>query len=565
MYSFKDLFNYIKSYKSELIKGNIIAILATLASIPIPLLIPLLIDEVLLQKRGFLLSSIDYIFDYNHPIFYVTITLIVTLILRVTFFMLTTWQAKIFAIISKDITFKIRKRLLNHLQSVSMSEYEAVGSGAVTSKFITDINTIDNFIGASVGKFLISIFSIIGVAVVLLSLNWKLGLFILIFNPIIIYFTTNFARRVSKLKKAENSAIEIFQDSLSETLELFGQIRASNQEGSFINQNIFKAKEIRERGINFSWKSEASSKLSFTIFIAGYDLFRAITILTVLYSDLSIGQMFAIFGYLWFMMAPFQELINIQYSYANAERSLERINDIFRLKKEPNFPHLKNPFINKQNRVELKDVTFSYGDKKIIDSINLSIPAGKKVAIVGASGSGKTTLANILLGFYPISSGEIYYDGVSIREIGLDVVRENVSVVLQNPMLFNDTLRMNLTLNREFSDEKIMEVLRVAQLSDVVNELKDGLDTLIGKNGVRLSGGQRQRVAIARTILIDPNIIILDESTSALDTKTELNLLNAIDKFLEGRTTIIIAHRASAIERADIVYMLESGRVVNIK
>jgi len=176
---------------------------------------------------------------------------------------------------------------------------------------------------------------------------------------------------------------------------------------------------------------------------------------------------------------------------------------------------------------------------------------------VGETGSGKSTLAQILIGLYPISTGNIYYNGHEIREIGYEKVRENVGYVLQAPLMFNNTLRFNLTLGREYEDEKIYEILRVVQLYDFVSHLEKGLDTVVGKNGTKLSGGQKQRLSIARVLLDNPKIIIFDESTSSLDNRTEDRLLEALDAYIEGKTIITIAHRRSSIEKAERVIDLD--------
>jgi ATP-binding cassette subfamily C protein len=178
---------------------------------------------------------------------------------------------------------------------------------------------------------------------------------------------------------------------------------------------------------------------------------------------------------------------------------------------------------------------------------------------VGASGSGKTTLANLLVGLYAFEEGDILYDGRSIKEIGLDVVRDHVYLVLQNPQLFNNTIRENLTFGVEISDEKLYNALEIAQLKDFILGLDDKLDTQVGRNGIKLSGGQRQRLSIARMIIQDANIVILDESTSALDVHTESKLFDDLSDFLQEKTTIIIAHRLSTIRKADYIYVLDNG------
>jgi ATP-binding cassette, subfamily C, bacterial len=298
------------------------------------------------------------------------------------------------------------------------------------------------------------------------------------------------------------------------------------------------------------------------IFLFGFDIFRACAMLMVFYSDLTIGEMLAVFGYLWFMMAPVQEILNIQYAYYGAKAALARINSLAALRQEPQYPHLHNPFQYKTTvAIRVENLHFSYREDEVLKGINLHINAGDKVALVGASGGGKSTLIQTLIGLYPPDQGQIYFDGVSIEQIGLDVVRENVVTVLQHPILFNDSIRANLTLGRVATDEQCWHALAIAQLADVVKDIDTGLDTVVGRQGMRLSGGQRQRMAIARMIVADPKVVILDEATSALDSETERNIHVALNDFLTGRTTIIIAHRLSAVKQADHVYVFEGGRI----
>jgi len=562
--TWKDIFRETKKYRRELILGHLFALLSVLVSVPTPLFLPVLVDEVLLGKEGFLVNFYNSIIGKGNPFIYVLLTVILVIILRFLFFVFTAIQSKIFSTISKNITYKIRRDVLNHLKKVSMSEFELVGSGAIASKIINDINTIDEFLGKTISRLIISIFTIFGVAVVLFIINWKLGLLIVLLNPVVIYFTTLVGRRIGRLKALENKAIEKFQEALTEVLELFWQIKVVNKEELFIQRLINLADNIKEKSIEYSWKSDAASRLSMFIFLLGYEIFRGTSILFVAYSDLTIGLMLAIFGYLWVMITPVQELLAIQYSFHSASEALKRVNQLLLMKKEPEYPHLVNPFENsKTASIEVKHLYFSYnGVVNVLEDINMKIEAGQKVAIVGASGSGKTTLANIIVGFYPITEGDILYNGVSIRKIGLDVVRKNVYLVLQTPMLFNGTLRFNLTLGEDIPEEKIWKALEIAQLKDFVEKLPQGLDTPVGKNGVRLSGGQKQRLAIARMILAEPKVVILDESTSALDVETEAKLLKALEEYLKDKTTIYIAHRLSTVRKVDYIYVLDKGRII---
>ena len=427
---------------------------------------------------------------------------------------------------------------------------------------VTDIDTVDAFIGVSISKFAVSLFSLIGIASILLYINWQLGIIILIINPIVLLLTVFLGRRVRKLKATENQRVESFQNDLSETLDLFVQIRAFNQEKHYIKKMIANAKAIKEASTAFGWKSEAAGQLSGFVFLSGFEFFRATSMIMVLFSDLSLGEMFAVLGYLWFMVTPLQDFLQIIFSYQNAKRALYRLNALLALKQEPQYPHNNNPFkMNETNSLRLENVSFAYGDKEVLHDISMEIPKGKTVALLGSSGSGKSTLAQIILGLYSNEKGKVYVDDIPIDEIGLDLLRENIALVLQSPRMFNDTLRQNLTLGRDVEEEPLYKALSIAQFDTVLNKLDKGLETMIGKEGVRLSGGERQRLAIARMLVHRPNLVILDESTSALDVHTEKNLFTSLSKFLEGKSILIIAHRLSSVEHADYIYVMHEGRI----
>ena len=564
-YTWGSIYQIALEHKKALIYSHFIAILATIASVPVPLLMPLLVDEVLLKKPGAAVAIINPLFpvEWHLPILYIAVILIVSLLLRIIAIIFNIIQARHFTCISKDIVFRIRKNIIGHLQTISMSEYESLGAGAVVTHLVKDLDTIDTFIGTTVSKLLVASLTILGTAVILLWMHWQLGLFIMLLNPVVIYFTRVVGSRVKDLKSKENSAYEVFQQALTETLEAIHQIRSSNREQHYCLQLVESARSVKDFSIAFAWKSDAAARLSFLVFLFGFDIFRACAMMMVFYSDLSIGEMLAVFGYLWFMMAPVQEVLSIQYAFYAAKAALMRINRLNMLKQEPHYPHLENPFLNKKTvAIRVDNLHFSYGEEKILNGIQLTIKAGEKVALVGASGGGKSTLIQTLIGLYIPSSGRICFDGVPIERIGLDVVRENVVTVLQHPALFNDTIRANLTLGKPASDAQLWKALEIAQLTDAVKDLEHGLDTVVGRQGMRLSGGQRQRMAIARMIVANPKVVILDEATSALDSETEYNLHQALAAFLKDRTTIIIAHRLSAVKQADHVYVFEQGKII---
>ncbi|KKD61578.1 ABC transporter ATP-binding protein [Grimontia sp. AD028] len=560
------LIEQAKKHKKRLITANLIAICATLISVPIPLFMPLMVDEVLLNKPAGGVNFFNQILpeSLQQPASYIVMVLILVIVMRIVSQALNIWQSRQFTLVSKSITCHIRQQLLDKLGRISMKEYEERGSGGVSSHLVTDIETIDSFLGNSLSRFVVGVLTVFGTAIILLWLDWALGLFILLVNPLVIYLSRKMGQRVKHLKKAENQSFERFQQRLVETLDGIYQLRAANRERAYLDVLKTDAEAIRHDADKYAWQSEAAGRVSFLMFLIGFELFRAAAMLMVLFSDLTIGQIFAVFGYLWFMLSPIQELLGIQYAWFSASAAMKRLNGLLALDEEPRNASEKDPLEDKDTfGVECRDLTFSYdSEKTVLNGLSLNIPQGKRVALVGASGGGKSTLIQLLLGLYRKSDGEILIDGKPVEEIGYETLRQHTAVVLQQPMIFNDTLRENLTLGRtDFSDDQLWQSLEIAQLSDVVDKLDNGLESQLGRQGLKLSGGQRQRLAIARMILTNPKLVILDEATSALDTATEAALHEALNNFLQGRTTLIVAHRLSAVKQADLIYVLEDGKV----
>jgi len=572
-FSFKRIIHSALQYKKQLIVANFIAIIAALLSVPVPLILPLMVDEVLLNKPDMSISFMNQFlpFDWQTGTIYIIVALTFSVLLRLCSVILNVWQMRIFTILAKSITLQMREKLSLYLKKIAISEYETIGSGGFASHFVTDIEVIDQFISVTISKFIVAVLSIIGTAIVLLWIDWQLALILLFFNPLVILITMRMGKKVKKLKLRENNAIALFQQALVETLDAIHQIRAANREQHYIKRLILQATEVKKFSIAYSWKTDAASQLSHVVFLFGFDLFRAVSMIMVLTSDLSIGLMFAVFGYLWYMMGPIQEVLTIQYSYFSAKAAMNRLNKIFDLKQEPFIPCKKDPFHNQKSiSIRLDKICFSYPNgasedepsARILNSLSLSINQGETVALVGSSGGGKSTLIQIILGLYPVESGDVYFDNVSVSDIGFDTVRQNTSAVLQHPVLFNDSVRANLLLGEDIDDAILWQALEIAQLASTVKQLPEQLDTLVGRQGIRLSGGQRQRLAIARMILTNPKLIILDEATSALDTETEHNLHHSLKSYLTDRTTLIIAHRLSAVKQADRIIVIDNGTII---
>jgi len=557
----KTIFSLILDKKPALIYGQIITLIAILVSVPIPLMLPVMVDEVLLNKPGMVIESINSTLGSTSAFGYILIVTFGVVFLRFVYYFLTVVLTKIFTKISKYVTYMVRERLITHLQKTSMNEYETLGSGAITANLVTDVNTLDAFIMTAVSKLAASVLTLIAVAIVLISIDPILGVLILVVQPVIMLMSKKMSSIVGKLKADENASISTFQENIGETLELFGQIKASNQEKYFFSNATKLAKDIQTTSNEFGYKNVAYEKLSYTIFLVMFEFIRASGLLLVAYSDLSIGMMFAMFGYIWFIMTPVQDMLSFQYSYSSAIAAIKRLNAILELKTEQNGDkELQENSVH----ISLKDVHFSYSnEKKILNGISLEINPGCKIALIGASGSGKTTLAQIISGFYEKESGSLFFNDIETQELNKSSLRQRVFLVLQMPILFNSTLRFNITMgNESVCDDEIFHALHIAQLDDMLQGMEESLDTIVGHHGVRLSGGQRQRLSIARMIIAKPSVVIFDESTSALDVHTETKLQLALGDILKNKTVITIAHRLSTVKNADLIHVLENGKIV---
>lgn len=562
-YTFNTLYRQIVVQRNDVWRTSLYGILATLFLLPIPMLIPLLIDEVLLGHPGKLTETVTYFSGSTEVWVFVTVILFVVLLLRFLAFFFNNQKIFYATRITQKISYLLRHRILHHLERVSIAEYETLKSGGVASKTVQDVEGVSGFAGQLVTTALSASLMLVGIAAVMFWMNWILALLVFMLNPMFLGFSRLLGRKTAALLRRQYEAYELYHELLNETLELFIQIRASNQERNFFGILQNRAKKIEEASLNFGYKAAVTQNASTLLTNTVVDIFRALGIVAVAYSDLTIGMMIAFLFYLSTLVQPIQQLMGLLISYHNTKPALERINTLLSLVQEPYYPHEENPFEDlKTTSVALKHLSFSYGKgSQVLHDINLKAEAGQKIALIGPSGSGKTTIAQIMVGFYPSHTGEILYGNVPIEKIGLPIVRENVALMLQQALFFNDTIRMNLTLFKKKSDAEIYEALKAAQLEAFVDQLEDGLETIIGKNGIRLSGGQRQRLAIARLILSDPKIVIFDEATSALDNATEFHLYETLASFLEGRTTIIIAHRTTTIKQADYIYVIEEGRV----
>ncbi|HHB95161.1 MAG TPA: ABC transporter ATP-binding protein, partial [Campylobacterales bacterium] len=433
--TFDYLLNQVQLHKRSIIIANIIAVLLTVISVPIPLFIPFLVDEVLLGKEGSFTATVNQFVEVSSAEYYILIVFVLTVIIRAVSVVLSIVRKAYIDQVIEDIRLSMRKKILTHLRDVSMSEYDMLGSGAVSSKMTTDIASVMKFLSGSIGNITVQVLTLIGISIILLYLNWQLALIILVLNPLVIKIFIGAFKKVSKMMKERNKAISSFTNSLTESLELFNQIRVQNREIYFTDTIHADAKDIRDRSYEFQLSSNRTMSISRVLLRYSNDLFKAIALYLVFLGDMTIGDMLAIFVYAGMVMPPIHMIIKFVQDYHDAKEGMDRLNDILRLRIEPKYEMKIDPFKDaKTASIELKNVTFAYDkNKTVLKDFSLKIKAGERVAIIGETGSGKSTLANIIMGLYPLNSGEIFYNGVEAKEIGYEKIRENIGFVLQSP------------------------------------------------------------------------------------------------------------------------------------
>ncbi len=561
--SFTHLWEQIRSQKRDFRRSNLYGILATLLLLPVPLMIPLLIDEVLLGHPGRLSAFFSQWLGSDRPWLMIIGVTLAVISLRLAAFWTTNAKTLHATRIAQRIAYALRHRVLHHLERLAIGEYETLHTGGIASKTVQDVEQIAAFASQLVTSALSATLMLAGIAGVMLWMDWRLALLVFTLNPLFLGFSRILGRKSARLLRRRHEAYQIYHELLTETLELFLQVRASNQERHFFGLIRQRAKAIEEASLDYGYQAAVTQGASSLLTASVVDLFRAAGIAAVAYSDLSIGLMIAFLFYLSTLTQPIQQLMVLLIGYRSSRPAMERIDRLLQLPQEPCYPQEADPFAKRTGvPVAVERLHFAYRQgAEILHGITLYAEAGEKIALVGPSGSGKSTVAQLLVGFYPPDRGTIRYGGVAIGRIGLERVRSHVALMLQDSLFFNDTIRMNLSLSRDIPEAHIYEALKMAQMDAFVRSLNQGLDTPIGKNGIRLSGGQRQRLAIARLILSDPHVVIFDEATSALDGETEAALYRSLAPFLADRTVIIIAHRETTIRQAQRIYLIESGKV----
>jgi ATP-binding cassette, subfamily B, bacterial len=458
-----------------------------------------------------------------------------------------------------------RQRIYEHLQRLSLRFYEDKQTGQLMSRVVNDSDMFEKLIAHAIPDVLVNVLTLIGVSIMLFSMSWQLALLSLVPIPLVVLAMRAFARYVRPAFRERQRELGQLNATLNDNLSGIREIKAFTQEeheAQRVGQHIHRYRFSQLRALRLMATFEpfidfaSSLGTVVVIYFGGQLAFK---------QTLSIADLVAFFLYLEIFYQPVRILSGAWESIQEALAGGDRVAELMEEVPEVEDSARSVMFAGRvRGDLSFRNVSFKYeqGDM-VLEGIDLQVPANSVVALVGPTGVGKTTLAGLIPRFYDVTAGEISLDGHDVRSIGLTSLRQQISIVLQDVFLFHGTVRENILFgNPRATDDGIMRAARIANAEEFIDRLPDGYDTLIGERGVKLSGGQKQRLAIARAVLKDAPILILDEATSSVDTETELLIQQALERLMVGRTTLIIAHRLSTIRNADKIVVLEGKRIV---
>ncbi len=470
---------------------------------------------------------------------------------------------------AEGITRRVRDYIYDHLQRLSFTYHNLTKTGELIQRSTSDIDAIRRFFADQViGVGRISLLFIINF-IALMSLNWQLTLYSVIVVPFTIALSFFFFKRVSGAYEKYQEQDAILSSTLQENLTGVRVVKAfarqSYEIDKFESENWEKYIRGRRLLLMHSTYWPFSDILTGAQMLAGY----LIGALMAINGDITVGNYLSYAGLLIWIIWPIRNMGRLIVQMSTGIVSFRRVTDLIKEEREPLEAGDYKPKRKIQGEIRFENVSFSYEDAQdvpVLKNINFNCMPGQVIALLGSTGSGKTTLANLLPRFYEYTEGKILLDGVELNRYPRDFLRSQIGIVEQEPFLFSRTIKENIVygVKREISELEIEEAAKAAAIHDSIMSFQNGYNTLVGEKGVTLSGGQKQRVAIARTIIKNPRILILDDATSSVDVETEADIREALENLMRDRTTFIIAHRIQSVMTADLIVVLDKGEIVQL-
>ncbi len=560
MKSIRILWNYM-AHNRLLYLGAILSVaLASLARISTPLVIRITIDNIIGgQPLAAPLLIRSFVENIGQALWVPGIVLVVITALRGLFMFL---RSRLAAEVSENIAKNLRDRVYDHIQHLPYKYHKEADTGDLMQRCTSDVETIRRFLGVQLVEMGHSLFMVIFITWVMLRADLRMTIISLMSLPIIFTFAVVFFLKVKKAFQETDEAEAELTTVLQENLTGIRVVRAFANQKYEVERFDAKNTVYRDKVYHLIWllacywsASDLMAFLQIGIVLVAGAYYTAV-------GQISIGTMVLFGTYIGMLVWPVRQMGRILTDMGKALVSAERLQEILDEPRENLVENHRQPPI--KGNIVFDNVSFGYEPgQPVLENVSFSVEAGQTVAILGHTGSGKSSLVHLLARLYEYESGSITIDGVELNTIDKKWIRKHVAVVSQEPFLFAKTIRENITLaSGEVSDDELHNVCRQAAIHDVILGFDQGYDTLVGERGVSVSGGQRQRIAIARALVTNSPILIFDDSLSAVDTETDLAIRNALEKRSKQATTFLISHRAASLSKADLILVLENGRIV---
>jgi ATP-binding cassette, subfamily B, multidrug efflux pump len=476
----------------------------------------------------------------------------------------TRYQIFIFSKIGQQVLAELRQRVFDKLESLDLQFLEGKKAGDLMSRLVNDIEVLNNFFSQALPQMLGSVFAILGIVVAMLLLNWQLGLAVLIMLPILWIVTQQFSRLARKAFRKTRVTIGDVSAELEEELGGVKVAQAMNRTDENIRRFAVRNAANRDANVNANAVTSAFAPTMELLSTLDTALVAAMGGWLVIQGTISVGVVIAFLQYVQNFFRPIQTVAQMwtmaQSAFAGAERVFELLDRQPAIEDVPDAQAVEVL----EGRVLVENVSFAYnGGPAVLQEVSLEAQPGQTIAVVGPTGAGKTTLVNLIPRFYDVNEGRVLVDGVDVRQYQQRSLRAQMGLVTQDPFLFSGTIMENIRYGKlSASDEEVIGAAEAASADEFIRRLPEGYKTEVGERGKLLSQGQRQLISIARAILANPRILIMDEATASIDTRTEATIQKALKNLLKGRTSFVIAHRLSTIRNADMVLVIDNSRIV---
>lgn len=540
----KHFMKYLKLEKKHLIIITIMIIISTVLSVIAPFLISLVIDKMVI---GTLMKDISYLLICLICIYLIT-------------FFISLFANKMLAKLSEDTVYRIRKDLFEHMQKLPISFFDKHDKGDIISRYTNDLSLIGDVLTDTLTEFVSSIISFIGVTIMMLYMNVILSLVVIISVPFFFVLVFRISKKTNELYQSQQKQLGDLTTYIEEELSGIKVSKSFNKEGEIIQ----KFETMNNKYLDCSVKAETTSNLVIPVNLAVSNLSNIVLIIVgiilILNNSSTIGNLVAFLTYASMFRNPIQSMASLLASIQESLAGAERVFEIIEMKPEVNDGKYK--IKQRYSQVIFDNVNFGYTNQLVLKNLSFCAKEGDTVAIVGPTGAGKTTIINLLTRFYEVTTGDILINDMNIQKLPKEDLRKHIGIVLQDTYLFKGTIFENICYgNKRASKKMVIEASKKARAHNFIHRLPNGYETTITDGGSNLSQGERQLISIARMILINPDILILDEATSNIDSETESLIQIGMQELMNGKTCFIIAHRLKTIEQADKILYINNGRI----